>query len=370
VRILGFGTFDLTKHPRIGIVFDGLRSSGDEVVVANVPLGFSTAERVEMLQRPWLILRLVRRMLRSWWTIAASARRARAGGEIDAVMVGYMGHFDVLLARVLFRHQPVVLDLLIFAGDTARDRGVTSRPKLWLLDRLDRIAVSVSDIVLVDTDENAALVPSPHRHKVIVVPVGAPASWFAEQVDDDRRADPTAALRVVFFGLFTPLQGAAVIGAALGLLGDDPHIHTTMIGNGQDAPAARAAASRNPHVTWLDWVDSTRLPEMVADHDVCLGIFGTTPKGMRVVPNKVFQGAAAGCVIVTSDTPPQRRLLEDSAVFVPAGDPGALADVLRGLSERRGEVAALRAAARRHVAERCTPPILVAPIRERLSGRS
>ena len=58
----------------------------------------------------------------------------------------------------------------------------------------------------------------------------------------------------------------------------------------------------------------------MARHDVCLGIFGTGPKALRVVPNKVFQGAAAGCALVTSDTPPQRRLLGDAAVLVPPGD--------------------------------------------------
>jgi len=367
VRILGFGTYDLTKHPRIGIVFDGLRASGDEVVLANVPLGFSTAERVEMLQRPWLVLRLVRRMLGNWWSIARSARRARAGGDIDAVVVGYMGHFDVLLARALFRRQPIVLDLLILAGDTARDRGVTSRPKLALLDLLDRIAIAAADTVLVDTDENAALVPSPHRDKVIVVPVGAPVSWLSVPVGEERPPDPTAALRVVFFGLFTPLQGAEVIGTALGLLCEDDRIHTTMIGDGQDAPAARAAASGNQHVTWMDWVESETLPKLVADHDVCLGIFGTTAKALRVVPNKVFQGAAAGCVIVTSDTPPQRRLLEDTAVFVPAGDPGALVGALRHLATDRAGVADLRAAARRHVVDRFAPSTLVAPLRARLA---
>ena len=64
---------------------------------------------------------------------------------------------------------------------------------------------------------------------------------------------------------------------------------------------------------------------VVAEHDVCLGIFGTGPKALRVVPNKVFQGAAAGCAVVTSDTAPQRRLLGDAAVLVPPGDPAALA---------------------------------------------
>ena len=46
---------------------------------------------------------------------------------------------------------------------------------------------------------------------------------------------------MVFYGLYTPLQGTPVIGAALSLLAWTP-IEVTMIGDGQDAPAAKAAA--------------------------------------------------------------------------------------------------------------------------------
>ena len=86
---------------------------------------------------------------------------------------------------------------------------------------------------------------------------------------------------------------------------------------------------------------AANLPALVAGHDVCLGIFGTGDKALRVVPNKVFQGAAAGCAIVTSDTAPQRRALGDAAVLVPPGDPEALAAALRGwpMTARTGPAA-------------------------------
>ena len=125
---------------------------------------------------------------------------------------------------------------------------------------------------------------------------------------DSHREEP---LKVVFFGLYTPLQGTVTIGKALSLLSGAP-IEVTMIGDGQDRPAAMAAAHACPTIQWLDWVPGDALPSIVAAHDVCLGIFGTTPKALRVVPNKVFQGAAAGCVVVTSDTVPQRQMLGDT----------------------------------------------------------
>jgi len=172
-------------------------------------------------------------------------------------------------------------------------------------------------------------------------------------------------LRVVFYGLYTPLQGAPVIGAALSLLAGAP-VEVTMIGDGQDAAAAKAAAAANGAVRWVDWVPAADLPALVASHHVCLGIFGTGDKARRVVPNKVFQGAAAGCAIVTSDTPPQRRALGEAAVLVPPGDPEALAAALRGLAADPAEVARLRREAARLAAGKFAPAQVVAPLLRRL----
>jgi glycosyltransferase involved in cell wall biosynthesis len=80
----------------------------------------------------------------------------------------------------------------------------------------------------------------------------------------------------------------------------------------------------------------------------------------------VFQGAAAGCAIVTSDTPPQRRVLDGAAVLVPPGDHRALAGALRDLAADRGRLAAARAAARTLAAEQFTPDAVVRPIDARL----
>ncbi|MCU1656878.1 MAG: glycosyltransferase family 4 protein [Pseudonocardiales bacterium] len=365
VRVLGFGTYDLGRHPRAGVMLDGLRAHGDDVIEVNEPLGFSTAERVAMLGKPWLAYRLALRLLARWAHLARRALRARRRGAFDTVVVGYLGHFDVLLARILFPRTRIVLDLLIFAADTARDRRAAGGLKLRLLDTLDRLAVRCADVIALDTDEHLRLLPERSRYKGVVVLVGAPAAWFAA---GDAPSDPTAAaLRVVFFGLYTPLQGATVIGEALALLADRPEIEVTMIGNGQDFERARATAAGNRSVTWREWVEPTALPGIVAAHDVCLGIFGTSAKAQRVVPNKVYQGAAAGCAIITSDTRPQRRVLGDAALYVAPGDPAALADALRSLAADPPRTKELRAAARTTAAERFTASAIVEPLREHLS---
>jgi glycosyltransferase involved in cell wall biosynthesis len=375
MRTIIFGTYDTAMHPRIATIAEGLAARGVDVVECNIPLGLSTADRVDMLAKPWKAGALVARLASRWFGLAAQARRL---GRPDAVVVGYLGHFDVHLARLLYRRGkvPLVLDHLISAAGTARDRRISGGGlKQRLLTLIDAAALRAADIVVVDTEEHLETVPEKYRHKAVVVYVGAPQPWHAAATEPPGGAvsastvpsavDESGPLKVVFYGLYTPLQGTPVIGEALGRIAGAP-VEVTMIGRGQDEAATRLAAAANASVRWLDWVPATELPALVAAHDVCLGIFGTSDKALRVVPNKVFQGAAAGCAVITSDTAPQRRVLGDAAVLVPPGDPAALADALLQLAADRDWLLKLRHAARQLAATRFTPEQVVAPLTDRL----
>ncbi len=359
MRVLLFGTYDVRRHPRAGILAAGLRVAGADVPELNAPLRLDTAARVATLRQPWRLPWLFLALIGCWLRLAIRHRRV---GSVDAVLVGYLGHFDVVLARLLFRRTPIALDFLVSASDTGLDRGEAGRVKQTLLRWIDAVALRCADIVVVDTAEQQAQLPPEHRAKAVVCPVGAPHEWYDARPVESVVGD--GQLRVVFFGQYAPLQGAPTIAAAAKQL--DGAVVVTMIGTGQELPAARAAAG-DARIDWQGWVEPEELPSLVATYDVCLGIFGTTAKALRVVPNKVFQGAAAGCAIVTSDTAPQRRLLGDAAVFVPPGDPAALAEVLRALAVDRQRVAQLRRAAGALADAAFTPEAAAAPLLKRLS---
>lgn len=356
MQIIGFGTYDPAAHPRVSIVLDGLRARGADVVEINAPLGISTHDRVAMLHNPLRSLRLFARLLACWPRLARRGWSQRRAGPVDVVVVGYLGHFDVLLARAVFPGTTVVLDLLVLGEDTARDRRVPHGLLTRLLRVVDSVAIAASNEVIVDTAEHAATVGA--RARSVVVPVGAPRAWLEHPRTERTPTSGTPRLTVVFFGLFTPLQGVDVLGRAIAELADDD-IDFTVVGDGQDRAHCQALASGNDRVEWIDWLSPDDLVETVARHDVCLGIFGTTPKGLRVVPNKVYQGAAAGCAIVTSDTAPQRRTLGDAAVFVPPGDHVALVGALRDLAADTARTRRLGAAARDLASTAFTPTAVV-----------
>ncbi len=335
MRILGFGTYDVSSHPRVGVLLAGLAEHGHQVVELNRPLGIGTAGRVQALKSPVAALRFALRLLACWASLIWGTRHYRGRNAPGAVLVGYLGHFDVVLARILFPRRTIMLDHLIFAADTAADRRLASGFKTKLLRALDQLALRSASIIILDTPEHEALVPEELRDRVVVVPVGAPDSWFeAREKPGLATATATTAPHrpsVIFFGLFTPLQGTPTIARALKIL-DEQGVacDVTLVGSGQDEDECRPileSLSESVRVTWRDWVAGSELPSLVASHDVCLGIFGLSEKAQRVVPNKAYQGMAAGCALVTSDTPCQRAMLS-GAHLVPAGDELALAEEL------------------------------------------
>lgn len=338
MRVVVFGTYDAAVHPRAAVLVDGLVEHGLAVTEVNAPLRLGTADKVAILQQPWRLPFLVGRLVSCWVRILG---RSWLAGGADVVLVPYLGHFDVLLARARWPRRRIVLDHLVSAEATARDRGERGGPKLGLLRALDRVALRAGDIVVVDTHESAERLPVAVRDRALVIPVGATSAWF--EAGCHARTRRMDVLRTVFFGSFTPLQGTRTIARALSRL-PEGLLSVTLIGTGQDHDDVYRLLDGRVDITWRDWVTPDELPAVVADHDVCLGIFGSSDKALSVVPTKVYQGLAAGCALVTSDTPPQRRALGTAAVFVPPANQAALADALMGLAANLDYVGRLRAA--------------------------
>ncbi|HEY3548229.1 MAG TPA: glycosyltransferase [Propionicimonas sp.] len=366
--LLAAGTYDADAHPRIRVLVEGMRARGWRVDEVVEPLGVDTAGRVNALRHASALPAVVIAVGRAWWRLFPRLRRRRrTGPRPDAVVVGHLGHVDVGLVRLLTRPAPVVLDFLVSGAGTAADRGLGGAPRRRLLAAFDRFALGRADVVVVDTDERVAELPPRVRPRAVVVPVGADERWFAAGRTTSTPGGD-GPLSVIFFGLFTPLQGTTTIAAALREL--DGEVAATVVGRGQDEDAADALLRGVPGVRRLPWVPGDELPALVASHDVCLGIVGTTAKARSVVPTKVFQGAAAGCAIVTGDTAPQRRALGDAAEFVPPGDAPALAAALRGLAADDERLARLRRAARARAEAAFAPVDVVAALDARLRGNA
>ena len=263
---------------------------------------------------------------------AAEMRLARPLPPCDAVVVGYPGHADMPLARVLARSRPLVFNPLVSLSDTlVGDRGrfragsVAARA----LAAVDRVALRAADLVVADTEANAdflARLGDLPRSEVEVCFVGAEERVFRPGWYPD---DPFTCL---FVGKLIPLHGLETILEAARIA---PELPFRLVGSGQlEALLER----RSANVEWVPWVEYELLPGELHRCGCALGIFGTSPKALRVIPNKVFQALVCGAPVVTGDTPAARELLADgeSALLVPPGDPQALAAALRRLRDDPG----------------------------------
>lgn len=326
LNVVLFGSYDSSLRPRVAVLGEGLAETS-KVTQINSPLGMSTADMIGAATSLTGATSLLLAITRAWINLWRMSRKHRT--HADLIVVGYMGHFDVHLARALWPNSRIALDHLVGLADTARDRGLATGLKYRVLGCLDQAALSRADIVIVDTAEQLAELNASIQERAVVVPVGATRNWF-----EQGPAMPPPPIRVCFVGLYTPLHGAVTIGKAIALLADDDRFQFTMVGSGQDRAVTEIAARASEYVSWIDWLPAEELPALVATQHVCLGIFGTTPKAQRVVPTKVYQGLAAGNLVITSDTRPQRRALGESARFIPAGDEVALASELRRVADQ------------------------------------
>jgi glycosyltransferase involved in cell wall biosynthesis len=320
VRVVYFGTYE-RRYPRNAQVISCLRAAGVEVEERHEPVW----EREE--QKWGSGLGAIPRLA------LAEARLLRAPGpDSDAVIVGYPGHLDLPAARRAARGRPLIFNPLVSLADTLVADRRRFRPgslPARLLAAIDRRALRAADLVVADTQANADFLAGlaglpPERLAICFV--GAEERVFRPGWTPER---PFTA---VFVGKLIPLHGVETILEAARLA---PGLNFRVIGSGQ---LDRVLESRPPNVEWIRWVEYERLPGELHRAGCALGIFGTSEKARRVIPNKAFQALACGVPLVTGDTPGARELLVDgeSALLVPPGDPGALADALQRLASDSG----------------------------------
>jgi glycosyltransferase involved in cell wall biosynthesis len=314
MRVLYFGTYE-RSYPRNAQVISCLRRAGVDVAERHV--GVWEGREHKWRAGPLAAARLA----------AAEARLLRRPGEpFDALIVGYPGHADLPAARRVAGPRPVLFNPLVSLADTLvadrrryRPGGLPARA----LAAVDRRAFQAADVVVADTAAHAAYLASvTGAERIEVCFVGAEERLF--RPGWQRPAEFTA----LFVGKLIPLQGLETILAAARLA---PELSFRVVGSGQ---LDRLLDTRPANVEHVPWVEYEHLPAELHRASCALGIFGTSAKAARVIPNKAFQALACGAPLVTADTPAARELLRqgESALLVPPGNAETLAAALRRLA--------------------------------------
>ena len=356
MRVLYFGTYE-RDYPRNAQVISALRAAGVDVVERHAAVWDGSRDNWRARTRAGLRLMLAEARL--WWP---------PRGEYDVVLVGYPGHFDMPRARRAAGGRPLVFNPLVslhdtMVGDRARygERSFAAR----VLLAVDRKALKLADLVVADTRANGdflAELGGIPRSKVEVCFVGAEDRLF------HAGWRPDEPFRCLFVGKLIPLHGLETILDAARLL---PEIPFRVIGSGQLQVTRGWLDDRPENVEWVPWVEYEELPREYWGAGCALGIFGTSSKAQRVIPNKAFQALACGTPLVTADTPAAGELLahERDALLVPTGSPAALAEAIRRLAGDRELAQRLGAGGRRTYDEQASEEILGARWRDLLESQ-
>lgn len=289
-------------------------------------------------------------------SLLADVEYALRGGEKpDVIWVPCFRQRDLPAAVRYGRRAgvPVVFDPLIssydkqvnerrkFAADSLRGRRLLAQ---------ERRLFQSADILIADTQGHADYFHEVHgvsRDRLFVIPVGAEESLFRPSALPQRA--PGEPLELVFFGTFIGLQGVDVLAEAIRRY-DGPPVRWRLVGEGPMLEQCKQMLQALPQVSFEPWGPLQALPGRLVTADAILGIFGSTDKARRVIPNKVYQGLALARPVITARTPAYPQVIrqgeQSGLLWAEPGDPASIVAAVKRLHERRSELPAIAEAAR------------------------
>jgi glycosyltransferase involved in cell wall biosynthesis len=337
LTILYFGTYE-EAYPRNRIMLKTLEKMGHVVKECHLSLWANRSDKTGYFSRGRETIMLLLRLLSGYPQLILKYLFA---GRYDMVFVGYPGHLDVLIVKILEivtgRRKKIVFDAFISMYDTiVSDRGmVTAGSALaGCIFRLDRVACSFADVILLDTKAHIEYFSRTFglpEEKFARVYAGADTSLF-----HPRKCRETArGFHVLFIGKYTPLHGIDHIVGAAERLRNEKGLQFIFIGKGQlYRPIRELVKEKNlDNIVFIDWVAYEALPDHVQRADICLGIFSKSAKADRVIPNKIFQAMAMGKPVISGRSAAARECLTHGKdVFLcEPGDPAALSAAVLAL---------------------------------------
>lgn len=292
MKVLYCGIYD-EKYNRNRVFTEGLRQHGVEVVEVNG----------RFQKHPFLFV------LREVY---------KKRNEADVILLGHSGYYVFKLGILLklFIRKNIVTDPFYSIYDTfVYDRKIVS-PRTsksfyyWLIEWI--FCFMVNGIIL-DTREHANYFIKTfkaRKDKLYHIYIGANEAVFFPL----NRENANETFLVNYHGGTIPLQGVQFIIEAAKIL-ENEKVLFRLIGvseaqeKNQDVRSAQNLHPKN--ISYIDYVPYESLPKYMNEADVCLGIFGGTPKSMRVVPNKIFEIIAMAVPSISGESEAMRELFVD-----------------------------------------------------------
>src|SRR3989338_545551 len=311
MTVLYFGSYN-PNYSRNGVLINGLRQNGVEVLECR--------DDSPGIKKFINLYRKHRQLKKKY----------------DVMIVGFLGQQMVPFAKLISK-KPIIFDSFLSLYDSnIFDRKTAKKGSLrafyyWMLDWL---SMKLADVVIFDTDQHINYASKEFgikKSKFRRIWIGARDDVFYpmdkpfDMAQDKSGSDK---FLVIFHGSFIPLQGIEYLLKSAKIC-EKEDISFLIVGDGQEKKKMLNLAGQLnlKNVEFAGFMSLEWIREKISQSDICLGIFGNTPKTKRVIPNKVYECLAMQKPVITADTPAIRELFdEEDLMLVKVADSESLAD--------------------------------------------
>jgi glycosyltransferase involved in cell wall biosynthesis len=326
MRICFFGEFD-PHYSRNKVLIDGLRLNKHQVTLCNYEFRNENKTKIgHLLEIFKVFTKLFVKLMKS---------------QYDYILVGYpilktiwipflMGKKRYMIADpFISMYLTSVSDKKLFTGKSIQAR---------FLYYYEKLIFSFGKIILADTDAHAEIFSKMYNiplNRFQTVLVGAdPHRYFPLKNISNKN------FIVGFWGKYHPLQGVQYIISAAEILKNHPKIKFVLVGGGKNNKVYQklrmeARIKHLSNIKFIPHIPENKLPEMIQQSDIQLGIFGNNLKSKIVISNKIYAALAMQKPLLTAESKAIKDYLttDENCLLCKPADAGDLAEKILMLFE-------------------------------------
>jgi len=305
LRVCFFGTYR-KMYVRNRLNIDRLRQQGIEVIECHSQLWNGDEDRENIAKGGWkkplFWFRVIAAYIKLFWQFSKT-------GDFDIMFIGYPGHFDIPLAKLIciLRKKPLVWDVYMSLYLIALERKINHKSPITLriIKFFEKIDFQLPDVVLVDTESYKNWYKKNYKlndERIRYLPSGADDRVFKPQIP---KSNQKGFYACIYYGSFIPNHGVEVIIQSANLIKNEPNIIFELVGKGPELAHLKRLTKDLylTNVRFINWLSVGELVDRIAIADICLGVFGNTPQSIMTIQNKIFEGLAMGKPIITGYSP-------------------------------------------------------------------
>jgi glycosyltransferase involved in cell wall biosynthesis len=280
----------------------------------------------------------------SFLSFSLTSLRAGLGtADVDVVMGTTPPMPQALTAWLVaaWKRKPFLLEVRDLWPEFAIGLGVlTNKPVIWAARRLETFLYRRARRILVNSPayrDYLVREKNVSAHKVTLIANGVDPERFknAREADVRDRLGVNGEFIAMYAGALGLANDIPLVLQAAKRLSDQPDIRFVLVGDGKERPNLERQAQEAglTNVIFAGARPKAEMPAHLAAADCCIAVLQNIPMFTTTYPNKVFDYMAAGKPTVLAIDGVIRQVLEraQGGVYVPPGDPEAMAAAILAL---------------------------------------